>query len=464
MAQRFDAIIIGSGQAGPALAGRLTGAGMSVAFIEREHFGGTCVNDGCTPTKALVSSAQAAFVARRHSDFGVTVGGPIGVDMLAVKARKDAIVMASVDGVANWVKNMPGLRVYWGHARFTAPHRVMVKGEELEADRIFINVGGRPTVPDWPGLSSVPCFTNTTMMTVDFLPEHLVVIGGSYVGLEFAQMYRRFGSRVTVIEQAPRLVAREDEDISEAILEILTREGIEVRLNARCIGARPRDGGGIAVSADCAEGEPETFGTHLLLAVGRSPNTDDLGLSAAGIELDERGYIKVDEQLRTNVPGVWALGDVNGRGAFTHTSWNDYEIVAANLLDADPRRVTDRITAYALFTDPPLGRVGMSEREARASARPALIGKMPMTRVGRARERSETLGFMKVIVDEKSREILGAALLGVSGDEAVHSILDVMYAKAPYTVISRAVHIHPTVTELIPTLLQSLKPLQVIQS
>ena len=460
MAQRFDAIIIGSGQAGPALAGRLTGAGMSVAFAEREHFGGTCVNDGCTPTKALVASAQAAFVARRHADFGVTVGGPVGIDMRAVKARKDAIVQASVDGVAKWVSNMRGLRVVWGHARFSAPHRVVVGGEDLEAERIFINVGGRALVPEWPGLDSAPFFTNTSMMGVDFLPEHLVVVGGSYVGLEFAQMYRRFGARVTVIEQAPRLIAREDEDVSEALQDILAREGIEFRLNARCIGASPREGG-IVVSADCAEGPPEIFGTHLLLAVGRRPNTEDLGLDAAGIECDERGFIKVDDQLRTSVPGVWALGDVNGRGAFTHTSWNDYEIVAANLLDSDPRRVTDRIAAYALYTDPPLGRAGISEREARASGgRPALIGKMPMTRVGRARERGETLGFMKVIVDEQSKAILGAALLGVNGDEVVHSILDVMYAKAPYTVISRAVHIHPTVTELIPTLLQSLTPLR----
>jgi pyruvate/2-oxoglutarate dehydrogenase complex dihydrolipoamide dehydrogenase (E3) component len=458
VAQRFDAIIIGSGQAGPPLAARLTAAGMSVALIEREHVGGTCVNDGCTPTKALVASAQAAFVARRHGDFGVTIGGPIAVDMRAIKARKDAIVKASVDGLTQWLGQMPGLRLYWGHARFTAAHRVGVNGEELEAERIFINVGGRPVVPDWPGLDSTRCFTNIGMMTVDFLPEHLVVVGGSYVGLEFAQMYRRFGAQVTVVEQAPRLIAREDEDVSEGVRDILAREGINIRLNARCIGVAPHDGG-VVVSADCADGPPEIFGSHVLVAVGRRPSTDDLALSAAGIECDERGFIRVDDQLRTNVPGVWALGDVNGRGAFTHTSWNDYEIVAANLLDADPRRVTDRILAYALFTDPPLGRVGIGEREARASGRPALIGTMPMTRVGRARERGETLGFMKIVVDPGSGQILGAALLGLNGDEVVHSILDVMYAKAPYTTISRAVHIHPTVTELIPTLLQTLKPL-----
>ncbi len=458
MTRQVDAILIGSGQAGPALAARLTGAGMSVAFIEREHFGGTCVNDGCIPTKSLLASAQAAFAARRHADFGVTVGGPIGVDMRAGKARKDAIVKASADRVAAWVRGMPNLSVFWGHATFVGPHSLTVNNEELRADRIFINVGGRPLVPDWPGFRQVPHLTNVSMMQVDFLPEHLIIVGGGYVGLEFAQMYRRFGSRVTVVEQGPRLVAREDEDVSDAVQHILAGEGIEVRFNARCIGATRRDGY-IAVSADCADGDSVVLGTHLLVAVGRRPNTDDLGLDVAGIGCDERGFIKVDDQLCTNVPGVWALGDVNGRGAFTHTSWNDYEIVAANLLDSDPRRVTDRIDAYALFVDPPLGRVGMSERDVRASGRAALIGKMPMSRVGRAVERGESLGFMKVIVDARTKAILGAALLGLNGDEVVHCLLDVMYAKAPYTVISRAVHIHPTVAELIPTLLQDCKPL-----
>ena len=458
MTQRFDAIIIGSGQAGPALAARLTRAGMTVAFIEREHFGGTCVNDGCMPTKTLIASAQAAFVARRHSDFGVTIGGTIGVDMRVVKARKDAIVKASVDGVTKWIKGMPGLTVFWGHGRFVAPHRIAVNDEILEADKIFINVGGRPLVPDWPVLQQIPYFTNSSIMQVDFLPSHLIIIGGSYIGLEFAQMYRRFGSRVTVVEQGPRLIAREDEDISAAVQDILTREGIELRLNAKCIGVEKR-GDGVAVTAECESGSPEIVGSHLLLAVGREPNTDDLGLEAAGIATDDRGYIRVNDQLLTNLPNVWAMGDVNGRGAFTHTSWNDYEIVAANLLDNDSRKVSDRIAAYALFIDPPLGRAGLSEREVRASGRKALIGKMPMTRVGRAKERSETLGFMKVIVDAETKRILGAALLGLSGDEVIHSLLDVMYADAPYSVIARAMHIHPTVTELIPTLLQDLKPL-----
>lgn len=458
MAEHFDAIVIGAGQSGPALAGRLTGAGLTVAFVEKEHFGGTCVNDGCIPTKTLVASAQAAYVARRHADFGVTIGGPIGVDMRAVKARKDAIVKASVDGVTSWVKGMSGLRLFWGAARFTGPRRIEVAGQSLEADRIFINVGGRAAVPDWPGLAEVPYLTNTTIMDLDVLPEHLVVIGGSYIGLEFAQMYRRFGAQVTVIEQSPRVVAREDEEVSGAVQSILEREGVGFRLGARCLGVSRRNGA-IAVSSDCAAGAPEIVGSHLLVAVGRRPNTDDLGLEAAGIERDARGYIKVDDQLRTSAAGVWAMGDVNGRGAFTHTSWNDYEIVAANLLDNDPRSVTDRFVAYALFIDPPLARVGMTEAEVRASGRPALVGRMPMSRVGRARERGETQGFMKVLVDAESRLILGAALLGVGCDEVIHSIIDVMYARAPYTVISRAVHIHPTVAELVPTLLQSMKPL-----
>lgn len=457
MPQRFDAIIIGSGQAGSPLAARFSRAGMTVGFIEREHFGGTCVNDGCIPTKALVASAHAAFVARRYADFGVTIDGAIGVDMRAVKARKDAIVDASVDGVTNWIKGMPGLTVFWGHARFIGPQSISVNSQILEAEKIFINVGGRPLIPDWPVLKQIPYLTNTSMMEVDFLPSHLVIIGGSYIGLEFAQMYRRFGSRVTVVEQGPHLIAREDEDISTAVQDILAREGIELRLNAKCIGVEKR-GDGVAVSADCASGSPEIVGSHLLFAIGRRPNTEELGLDAADIATDDRGFIQVDDQLRTNVPNVWALGDVNGRGAFTHTSWNDYEIVAANLLDNDPRKVSDRIEAYALFIDPPLGRVGLSEREVRASGRKALIGTMPMTRVGRAKERGETLGFMKVIVDAESKRILGAALLGLNGDEVVHSLLDVMYADAPYSVMARAMHIHPTVSELIPTLLQDLRP------
>jgi pyruvate/2-oxoglutarate dehydrogenase complex dihydrolipoamide dehydrogenase (E3) component len=458
MAERYDAIVIGTGQAGPSLAVRLANAGRKTAIIERKLFGGTCVNVGCIPTKTLIASARAAYIARRAQDFGVTITGRVGVDMARVKSRKDAVVRESNEGLAKWLKNTKNLTVHEGHGRFESPHTVRVNDTLLEASEIFINAGGRAALPDMPGLAEVAYLTNSSMMDVDFLPEHLIVVGGSYIGLEFAQMYRRFGSRVTVVEMGPRLIAREDEEVSAAVQAILEGEGIEIRLNAKCLSAAKRDAG-VAAGVSCEEGSPEVVGSHLLLAVGRVPNTQDLGLDKAGIKTDARGYIVVDDQLRTNVPGIWALGDVNARGAFTHTSYNDYEIVAGNLLDNDPRRVTDRITAYALYIDPPLGRAGMSEHEVRTAGRKALIGTMPMTRVGRAKERSETQGFMKVLVDADSKKILGAAILGIEGDEAVHSILDVMYTGAPYTVIQRAMHIHPTVTELIPTLLGGLKPL-----
>ena len=458
MTERFDAIVIGTGQAGPSLAVRLATAGRKTAIIERKLIGGTCVNNGCIPTKTLIASARAAYVARRGGDFGVTIDAPIRVDMAQVKQRKDSVVRHSTDGLTRWLGGTSGLTMIQGHARFEGPKTIHVGDRLLEAKQIFINVGGRALVPDMPGLAEVPYFTNSTIMHVDFLPEHLVIVGGSYVGLEFAQMYRRFGSRVTVVEMGPRLIGREDEDVSAAVQSILESEGIAFRLNAKCL-ALARHGDGVVVNVACEEEPREIEGSHVLLAVGRVPNTGDLGLDKAGIATDARSYIAVDDQLRTNVPGIWALGDVNGRGAFTHTSYNDYEIVAANLLDGESRRVTDRIGTYALFIDPPLGRAGMTEKEVRASARKALVATMPMTRVGRAYERGETLGFMRVLVDAETRRILGASILGIDGDEVIHSLLDVMYAGTPYTVIQRAMHIHPTVTELIPTLLGKLEPL-----
>jgi pyruvate/2-oxoglutarate dehydrogenase complex dihydrolipoamide dehydrogenase (E3) component len=456
---KFDAIVIGTGQAGPSLARRLVAADRKVAVIERKHFGGTCVNTGCTPTKALVASAYAAYLARRHADYGVTIGGPIAVDMKAVKARKDAIVAPSRNGVERSLKSLDGCTVYQGHGRFVSPNAVKVGETVLEAPQIFINVGGRASVPAMPGLDQVPYLTNSTMMDVDFLPGHLIVVGGSYIGLEFAQAYRRFGSKVTVVEMAPRLIAREDEDVSMGIADVLEAEGIELRLNATCmsVGKHPD---GVAVNVDCTEGAPQVVGSHLLLAVGRRPNTDDLGLDKAGVATDARGYITVDDQLRTNVSGIFALGDCNGRGAFTHTAYNDFEIVAANLLDGEERRVSDRIVAYALYTDPPLGRCGMSETEVRKSGRPALIATMPMEDVSRAFEKGETNGFMKVLVDKDTKQFLGAALFGLNGDEIVHTVLDQMYAKAPHTVMARAMHIHPTVAELLPTMLQELRELE----
>jgi pyruvate/2-oxoglutarate dehydrogenase complex dihydrolipoamide dehydrogenase (E3) component len=458
MTEQFDAIVIGSGQAGPSLAVRFAQRGLRTALVEREHLGGTCVNDGCIPTKTLVASARVAHMARRAAEYGVDVGGAVGVDMVAVRARKDRIVQASLDSLARWIGGTPNLSLIWGSARFTGPREIAVGDRTLSAPRVFINTGGRPLVPDWPGLPEVPYLTNTSMMALDTLPEHLIVVGGSYIGLEFAQMYRRFGSRVTVLEYADRLIAREDPDVSDAVREILEAEGIAVHLGARDAMVARQDGG-VRIKAATGGRPLATVGSHLLFAVGRRPNVEDLDLRAAGVELDARGFIAVDDQLRTSADGVWALGDVNGRGAFTHTSYNDYEIVAANLLDGDPRRLSDRIPAYALFTDPPLGRVGMTEAEVRAAGRPALKGHLPMTRVGRARERGETQGFMKVLVDRETKLILGAALLCVEGDEIVHSLLDVMAAKAPYTVVQRSVHIHPTISELTPTMLGDLRPL-----
>ena len=453
--QKFDAIIVGAGQAGPPLAGRLTAAGQTVAVIERKLIGGTCVNSGCIPTKTLVASAHAAHLARRGSEYGVGTGD-ITVDMAKVKARKDKFMLDDRNGVESWLDGMEGCALIRGHARFESPHTIRVDGQVLEADKIFLNVGGRAVVPDLPGLSDIDYLTNVSILELDTVPEHLVIIGGSYIALEFAQMYRRFGARVSVIEKGPRLASREDEDVSATIKEIMEAEGIDVHVGAIGIQFTKRDNGFEVIPG---AGATPIAGTHLLMAVGRRPNTDDLDLERAGVETDRRGYIVVDDQLRTNVEHIWAMGDCNGRGAFTHTSYNDFEIVAANLLDGIPRRVSDRITTYALYIDPPLGRAGMTVDQVRKSGRKALVGKRPMTRVARAVEKGETKGFMKVVVDAETDEILGAAILGVGGDEVVHAILDVMSAKAPCIMLSRTMHIHPTVSELVPTLLQEMKPL-----
>jgi pyruvate/2-oxoglutarate dehydrogenase complex dihydrolipoamide dehydrogenase (E3) component len=455
VAEHFDAIIIGAGQAGPPLAGRLTAAGQRVAVVERKLIGGTCVNNGCIPTKTLVASAHAAHLARRGAEYGVGTG-PISVDMAKVKARKDEIMLGDRKGVEDWLASMNGCTVFRGHAHFTDPHTVRVGEDVLHADRIFLNVGGRAVVSDIPGLSDVEFLTNVSVLELDTLPAHLVIVGGSYIALEFAQMYRRFGARVTVVERGPRLASREDEDVSAAIKEILEAEGIDVVVGADDVRISKKDNG---FELTPRGGAAPIAGSHLLLAVGRRPNTDDLGLEAAGVQTDARGYIVVDDQLKTSVDHIWAMGDCNGKGAFTHTSYNDFEIVAANLLDDDPRRVSDRISTYALYIDPPLGRAGMSVDQVRASGRKALVGKRPMTKVGRAVEKGETQGFMKIVVDADTDEILGAAILGVGGDEAIHCILDVMSAKAPYTTLSRTMHIHPTVSELIPTMLQEMSPL-----
>ncbi len=458
MSQHFDAVIIGTGQAGPSLAERFSAAGLTVAIIERHKFGGTCLNTGCTPTKTMIASAYAVHVARRGGEYGFDVNGDVRVDIKRVKARKDEISGQWSRGVEQKLRGLKNCTVIRGQARFESPRTVAVNDEVLEADKIYINVGGRASVPAIQGIHDVPFLNNSSMMEIDFLPEHLVIVGGGYVALEFGQMYRRFGSEVTIVEMGPRLIGREDEDVSQAVREILELEGIRIRTDAKCISLAKRESQ-ITVGVECKEGPPEVIGTHVLLAVGRTPNTSDLGLDRAGVVTNPRGYITVDDQLQTNVPGIWALGDCNGRGAFTHTAYNDYAIVADNLFNADHRRVSDRIQAYALYTDPPLGRCGMTDAEIRKSGRAALTTKYPMSGVSRAVEKGETQGFIKIAVDAETKQILGGAILGTGGDEVIHVLLDVMYAKAPYTVVQRAMHIHPTVAEYLPTALSQLEPL-----
>ena len=456
--RRFDAIIVGAGQAGPPLAGRLTAAGWSVALIERHLVGGTCVNTGCMPTKTLVASAYAAHLARRGAEFGI-ITGAVEVDMRSVAARAARVVDDARSANEQWLMSMPGLTFVRGHARFIAPKVMTVDDEPITADHIFLNVGGRAAVPAMRGVGDVPYLDNTDMVALTEVPRHLVVVGGSYIGLEFAQMYRRFGASVTIVERGERLVAHEDADVSDAIRDMLVDEGIAVRTGAECIGFDRHDEG-VAVSVSCTEGSPNVIGSHVLLAIGRRPNTDDLGLELAGVALDDRGYIAVDDRLETSVPGIWALGDCNGRGAFTHTAYNDFEIVAANLLDGGDRRLSQRVPGYALYTDPPLGRVGMTETQAIATGRPILASTRPMTRVGRAIEKGETKGFMKIVADAVTRRILGAAILGTGGDEAIQGILDMINADQPLDALRWAVPIHPTVSELIPTLLVDLAPIE----
>ena len=459
MARQFDAIVVGTGQAGPSLAGRLTGAGMKTAVIERKLFGGTCVNTGCTPTKAMVASARAAYMARRAAEYGVVVDGDVRVDMKKVKARKDEIAGNSNKGVEGWMKSLDGATVFEGHARFEEPHTISVNGERLSAERIFLNVGGRALIPPVPGVDSVPYLTNVSLMDVDFLPEHLVILGGGYIALEFGQMFRRFGSQVTLVQRSGRILTREDDDIAEAVEGILRNEGVAICSDTGDYSVE-KQGDGIRIRMRCGGSDRTVEGSHLLVATGRCPNTDDLGLDKAGIETDRQGYIKVDDELRTSAEGVWALGDCNGRGAFTHTSYNDFEIVAANLLDGESRRVSDRVVNYALYVDPPLGRVGMTEKEVRASGRKALVATRPMTKVARAIEKGETQGLMKALVDAETKRFLGAAVLGVGGDEVIHEIAVMIKADAPYTTLQRTVHNHPTVGELVPTMLEGLKALE----
>jgi pyruvate/2-oxoglutarate dehydrogenase complex dihydrolipoamide dehydrogenase (E3) component len=455
---RFDAIIIGSGQAGVPLAGALTGRGWKVALAEGGHLGGTCVNTGCSPTKTIVASARAAHIARRGSDFGVNTGA-VSVDFARVMARKDAIVERFRGGIEKRLTGIDNLTIYRSFAAFDGANRVRVGDDVIEAERIYINTGARASAPSIPGLDAVDYLDNSSILEIKTLPEHLVIIGGGYIGLEYGQAFRRFGSKVTIIERTGQIMGREDADIAQAALELFEGEGIDVRLNASVSRVEADGAGGIRVYFD-AEGQSGVVtGSHLLIAAGRRPNSDRLNLASTGIETDKHGYIVVDDHLRTTAEGVWALGDVNGRGAFTHTSYNDYEILLDNL-DGGGRKVSDRIPVYGVFIDPPLGRVGMSEQEVRASGIRALIGVKPMREISRAQERDETHGLIRVLIDAESQQFLGAAIFGIGGDEIVHSIVDLIYARAPYTVMKNAVHIHPTVTELIPTLLGELKPLE----
>lgn len=458
MVEHFDAVVIGAGQAGPPLVNRLTEAGKKVAMIERDRFGGTCVNTGCTPTKTMVASAYVAHLAASAADYGIKIEGSIATDMARVKARKDQIVMTASHNVESWLKGMPNCIIYRGSARFTSPQTLEVGSQSLSADQIFLDVGARAVIPKIPGIEESGFLTNDSIMDLDSVPQHLMILGGSYIGLEFAQMFRRFGAEVTIIEAGPRLLSREDEDVSAAIREIIEAEGIRLHFEAKCTGVAKR-AGEVVAQLETKTGPIEVTGSHLLLGVGRKPNTDGLGLEVAGVKLDPKGYIVVDDFLHTNVASIYALGECNGHGPFTHTAYNDFEIVAANLLDGETRRLSDRIVTYGLFIDPPLGRVGMTEAQARATNRKILCGKRPMTRVSRAIEKGETKGFMKVLIDAETKKILGAVVLGTGGDEAVHCITAIMYADVPYTVLKRAVHIHPTVSELIPTMLGELKPL-----
>ena len=458
MSEKFDAIVIGAGQSGPFLAARLAQAGQKVALIEREHLGGTCVNDGCTPTKTLVASARAAWAARHAAEFGVVVKGPVTVDMAAVKARKDRVVGASVRSLTDWIGSLRTLEYIQAEGSFISPTEVKADRRVLTAPQIFINTGATASVPKWPGIKSVPYLTNTTMMNLDTLPGHLIIIGASYVGLEFAQMYARFGAKVTVVERGGRPAAREDADVSDAIRAILEAEGVTFMFDTT-VEAVSKAGHGVLLSLKCGDRLASIEGTHMLVALGRTPNTASLNLAAAGLETDEKGFIPVDDHLRTSVPGIWAMGDVNGRGAFTHTSYNDFEVVADNVLEGGKRSIAGRVPVYGLFIDPPLGRIGLSEDEVRKSGRKALMGVMPMSKVARARERGETRGLMKVLVDGRSHQLLGATILGIGGDEVVQSLLQLMVAGTPYTTMMHAMHIHPTVTELLPTLLADLQPL-----
>lgn len=455
--KKFDAIIIGSGQAGTPLAFKLASKGMKVAFIEKEHFGGTCLNTGCTPTKAYVASARRMHDAQNGDALGISIPTGAKTNLDKVKERKDSLVQNSVKGIKKGVEENENITFFSGTASFIGEKSIDVNGNTLTANEIYINVGGRPRIPK--EYQSVDPLDNKSILELTSLPGHLVIVGGSYIGLEFGQMFRRFGCEVTIVEKNSNIIHREDEDISKSIQKTMENEGVKFRLGATCLGAKKLENGKICVNVNCEKGEPQVIGTHVLLAIGRIPNTDTLNLENAGVHTNDQGFIQVNDHLETNIPGIYALGDCNGEGAFTHTAYNDFEIIVNNKLEGGNRKVSDRILTYGLFVDPPLGRAGMTLSEAKQTGKKLLVAKREMSKIARAKEKGETDGFMRVVVDANTKQILGASILGVGGDEVISGILNIMTAKQPYTVIRDSVQIHPTVSELLPTLLGALEPL-----
>ena len=458
--QHYDAVVIGAGQGGVPLARTLAQAGRQVALVEREHVGGTCYNEGCTPTKTMVASAKVAYLDRRSADYGVK-NGPVAVDMVAVRQRKRDIVNDFRNGGERRIKETEGLDLLWGEACFTGPEELEVRlndGDELRltAENIFIDTGARPANPPIEGLDNVPTLNSTTIMELDEVPEHLLILGGGYVGLEFAQMFRRFGSEVTVVQRDRQLLTREDADVAEAVAEILRQDGVEVLLESESQHAAQAGDGRIRLTVEAPEGESTLSATHLLVAVGRAPNTDRLNLEAAGVETDERGFIKVNERLGTSAPGVYALGDIKGGPAFTHISYDDFRVIKANLLEGGDATIAGRMVPYTVFIDPQLGRVGLSEQEAREQGRNVRVARMPMSHVARALEVDEPRGVMKAVVDADTHQILGCAILGIEGGEVMAMIQIAMMGKVPYTVLRDAIFTHPTLAESLNNLFATI--------
>lgn len=450
--KKFDAIIIGTGQAGPSLAVSLAKDGLKTAIIEKGHLGGTCVNTGCTPTKAYVASARRAFIAGNSQDMGITVEGSVKVDLKIIKERKDKLINDSRSGLEKMFSKHDNLSLIRGKAAFINNNTIEVDGEQYSAEKIYINVGGRPRVPK--GFEKANYLTNRSILELEEIPEHLVIVGGGYAGLEFGQMFSRFGSKVTLLERGEQLLDREDDDIARAIEEILRGSKIEILLNSNCISAS-QEPGGIEVKYDCEEGMKTLTASHLLLAAGRVPNTDDLGVENTDLDLDDRGFIEVNDELQTSVPHIWALGDCNGHGAFTHTAYNDFQIVYSHIFEKRKRYLSDRFTCYAAFIDPPVARVGMNAKEIKKQGIKAKVAERPLSKIARAKEMGETTGKLKIFIEADTNKILGATFLGTGADEYIHTIIDQMYAGATYEVIRDAVHIHPTISELIPTMLEN---------